>query len=226
MSEMSTQADYGAQADVAGLRELIGSLRQRLPPGAKIAVVGSVRSRDRATIATGEVLPLALASPLFCDPQWGHCVRHTTPRIHVFDGLLSERHTSTLIPVLEQAAQMRVDVVIAASEIDESVLALMIVNKQRNALRVSGLLGDAQGTALSGLARALGVKLGVASEQLVVEAPGTVHTLLATPYETILLIDPRMNPAAPPLGLLFVGGGDEHEIRARTAAARALLRPN
>src|SRR5688572_13248789 len=119
---MSMQAGNGAQADATALRGLIGSLRQRLPPGAKIAVIGSIRSRDRATVATGEVLPLALGSPLLFDPQWGHCVRHTTPRIHVFDGLLSERHQSALIPVLEQGAQMRVDLVIAASEIDESIL--------------------------------------------------------------------------------------------------------
>jgi hypothetical protein len=220
---MSTPAGYGRHADAGPLRELIGSLKQTLPPGAQVAAIGSVRSRDRVAVAAGEVLPLALASPLMFDQQWGHCARHTTPRIHLFDGLLSERHNPSLVPVLEQAAQMRVDVVIAASEMDETVVGLMVINKQRNTLRVSGLLGDPGGAGLSGLARALGVKSGVAGEQLVVEAPGTVQTLIATPYETILLIDPRMNSRAPPLGLLFVGGGDNQEIRARTAIARELI---
>jgi hypothetical protein len=220
---MSTQAGYGSQAEINALRELIGSLKRQLPPGAKVAAIGSVRTRDRIAVASGEVLPLALASPLMFDQQWGQCARHTTPRIHVFDGLLSERHNAGLVPLLEQAAQMRVDVVIAAPEIDESVLALMVINKQRNTLRVSGLLGDANGTGLSGLASALGVKSGVAGERLVVEAPGTVQTLLATPHETVLLIDPRMHPAARPIGLLFVGGGDDQEIRARTVAARGLI---
>ncbi len=209
--------------DLEALRASIAALRARLPPGTKIAVIGSIRTRDRAAVAAGEVFPLALASPLLFDQQWGQHVRHTAPHIQIFQGMLGDHHTASLLPVLEQAARQRVDVVIAASEIDESILALFVLNKQRNTLRVCGLLAGVDGAGLAALARAIGVKVGVAGDQLVVEAPGTAHTLLATPHETILLLDPRTNPKAPPLGLLFIGGGDSLEIRLKVDAARALL---
>jgi hypothetical protein len=38
-----------------------------------------------------------------------------------------------------------------------------------------------------------------------------------------LLLDPRTNPTAPPLGLVFIGGRDAQEIRLKVDAARALI---
>ena len=213
----------GGEVDVDGLRALIGSLRGHLPPGANVVALGSVRARDRAEVTAGEVFPLTLASPLFFEPQWGQQARHTTPLIQIFEGQLTEHHMSSLVSVLEQAARNKVDVVLAASEIDDKILALLLINKQRGTLRTSGLLADASGSGLAALARAIGVKPGMAGRDLVVEAPGTAANLVATLNETILLLDPRTQPTAPQLGLLFIGGADAPEVRARVDAARALI---
>lgn len=188
--------------------------------------LASVRARDRAEPAHGVVVPFGLASSLFYDEQFGDYAVMDKPHLHLFDGLVTKRHIPTLLPLFEQMARERQTFVMAARDVDEDVLAMVALNKKRGSMRGAILVPDGgqTGPSIRDLQRASGGGVGTANDDgLHVEQPSLPPQLVVTLHET-LVVAPRQNFTGPAtLGLLYVGGEDIAEARARTRVARQLL---
>lgn len=204
------------------LQTALRQAREMVPYGAPVVAVPSVRTRHAATAVQGEVLALELASYAFVHPQFGTYARMDHPWVLVIDGVLTDAHLQDLLPTMEQAAKDGAQLVVAAADYDESMLALFVVNRQRETLGVAALApGDAADrTALRRLAELAGVRPAtVDGGRLHIERLGTVPSLLMTTHETVVL----GGPGAQPLALVHTGGQSAEEARAAASRLRGLL---
>lgn len=201
-------------------------LRSKLALGAPIVPLASVRARDRGEPTHGTLIPFGLASSLLFDEQFGEYTAMDKPRIYLFEGTLAGRHIPSLVPIFEEIARERSPLVIAASEVDEDVLAMVALNKRRGSMRGALLLParSAHPAALHVLQRVTGAGLGVAHDgNFRIEPPASIPRALATLYEVVLLGAPRLPTDMPSLGLLHVGGEDITAARQRARAARDMI---
>lgn len=218
---------HGLDLRLDQLSSEVERLRSQLAPLAPVVAVASVRARDRSEAAHGVVVPFGLASSLLFDPQFGEYAAMDRPRLYLFEGTLSGRHISSLIPIFEQIARDRAPLLFAASEVDEDVLAMVSLNKQRGTARGAVLLPMPRShpASLSELRRLTGAGVGEAllGGDLRVEQPGAPARVISTLFETVLLGSPKHPADLPSLGILYVGGEDILTARVRARAAREMI---
>lgn len=222
---MTSELSRSRDLRLDDLRSALGWLRSQLAPGAPIVPLASVRARDRAEAVHGVVMPLGLASSLFYDEQFGDYAAMDKPRVYLFDGVLSTRHIQALIPLFEQVARDRAPLVMAATDVDEDVLAMVAMNKKRGAMRGAVLVPDSPRVPmpLFTLQRLTGGGLGSASEQeLRIGAPALAARVLATLHATVFFSTSHLASEPPNVGLLHVGGEDMEAARTRTEVAREM----
>jgi hypothetical protein len=217
---------YAPESRLEELRSEVASLREKLAPGAPIIPLASVRARDRAEATSGAVLPFGLASSLLFDEQFGEYTAMDKPRLYVFEGTLMSRHIPSLLPLFEEVARERAPIVLAASDVDEDVLAMVALNKRRGSLRGAIIVPAARAHAspLILLERMTGAGMGAATDaELRIGSPAAAPRLLATLHETAVIGARQLPTDLPSLGLLHMGGEDMAEARARARAAREML---
>lgn len=218
---------HGLDLHLDQLSSEVERLRKALAPLAPVVAVASVRSRDRSEATHGVVVPFGLASSLLFDPQFGEYAAMDRPRFYLFEGTLSGRHIASLIPVFEQIARDRAPLLIAASEVDEDVLAMVSLNKQRGTARGAVLLPVPRShpASIGELRRLTGAGVGEAPAggDLRVEQPGSPLRVISTLFETMILGAPKHASDLPSLGIVYVGGEDIQAARLRARAAREMI---
>ena len=190
--------------------------RRLVPHGAPIVAVASMRTMHGVTALNGEVLPLVLASPAFTQAQFGAYSTMENPWVLVVDGVLCGDHIPDLLPSLEQAVAKTAQIVIAAADFDQAMLAMLVVNAQRGTVGVAALaLADPADLApLRRLAELANAKASVVQgARLHVGSLGSLPELLMTTRETVVV----GAAGAQPLALIHAGG--ETSDAARAAAA-------
>jgi hypothetical protein len=204
------------------LQAVLDGARRLVPWQAPVVAVASARTLHRATAEAGEVLPLVLASHAFTQPQFGPYARMENAWVMVIEGELRGEHLPDVLPYLEQAVAKGAQVVIAASDFDDSMLATLVVNHQRNTVGVVALAPvDPADVAslrrLASLARAKPSR--VEGARLHVADLGSLPVLLMTTHETVAL----GAAGAQPLALIHAGGETMEEARAAAATLRGML---
>jgi hypothetical protein len=208
--------------DASDLERTAAELRRSLPPGALVLAVPSVRARDWIEVVRGVLLPLGLASSRFCVDWFGDYVDADRCAVRVLDGALAQPHQHAFLPALEEAARSGVSLVVASSDIDPSMLGMLLVNSVKGTLRSFPLMPhlEAGRSALEALAGVAGAQIGSAGPSgLTLGAPGALLRLIATLDWTVVVSEPPCAQATT-IGLIHVGGEDIAEARARTRSAR------
>lgn len=204
------------------LRAVLDEARRLAPYPAPVLAVASARTLHRATLVDGEVLPLVLASHAFTQPQFGPYARMENPWVMVIEGVLRGEHLPDLLPYLEQAVAKGAQIVIAASDFDDTMLATLVVNHQRNTVGVVALspMDPAELDSLRRLAELAGGKASlVDGARLHVADLGSLPALLMTAQETVV----TGAAGARPLALIHAGGETADEARAAAVALRGML---
>lgn len=213
--------DGEAGGDPARLRAVMDQARRLVPYGAPTVALPSVRTLHTVTAEQGEVLPLVLASYAFTQPQFGGCVSMESARVLVVDGTLEDGHLPDLLPVLEQAAGERAQLVVAAADFGATILAMLVVNQMRETLSVAALAppDPADTSALSRLAALAQAPAAVrVGDRLRTDRLGTLPRVLMTTHETVVLD----GPGARPLALIRAGGETAEEARAAAVRLRTM----
>jgi hypothetical protein len=196
--------------------------RRLVPHAAPVVAVASTRTLHRATAVEGEVLPLVLASSAFTQPQFGPCARMEHAWVLVIEGVLLGDHLPDLLPWLEQAVDKGAQIVVAASDYDDTMLATLVVNRQRETVAVVALapVDPADTAPLRRLAELAKARTAVVDGgRLHVAELGSVPALLMTAHETIVI----GAAGAKPLALIHAGGETVEDARAAAARLRAML---
>ncbi|HST60876.1 MAG TPA: hypothetical protein VLK84_19395 [Longimicrobium sp.] len=207
------------------LRAVLDEARRLVPRQAPVVAVASARTLHRATAEAGEVLPLVLASHAFTQPQFGPYARMENAWVMVIEGELRGEHLPDVLPYLEQAVAKGAQVVVAASDFDDSMLATLVINHQRNTVGVVALApadpaDPADVAALRRLASLAGARPSrVEGARLHVADLGSLPALLMTTHETVVL----GAAGAQPLALIHAGGETTEEARAAAATLRGML---
>ncbi|HYW12643.1 MAG TPA: hypothetical protein VE871_11830 [Longimicrobium sp.] len=204
------------------LQAVLDAARRLVPWQAQVVAVASARTLHRATAEAGEVLPLVLASHAFTQPQSAPYARMENAWVMVIEGELRGEHLPDVLPYLEQAVAKGAQVVIAASDFDDSMLATLVVNHQRNTVGVVALapVDPADVASLRRLASLAGAKPSlVEGARLHVADLGSLPALLMTTHETVAL----GAAGALPLALIHAGGETMEEARAAAATLRGML---
>jgi hypothetical protein len=196
--------------------------RRLVPPGATIVAVPSTRTLHRATAVQGEVLPLVLASSAFTQPQFGPHAWMEHAWVLAIEGVLLGEHLPDLLPYLEQAVAKGAQIVVAASDYDDTMLATLVVNRQRDTVAVVALAPtDPADTApLRRLAELAKVRTAVVDGgRLRITELGSLPALLMTSNETVVI----GAAGAQPLALIHTGGETVEDARAAAAQLRGML---
>jgi hypothetical protein len=213
--------EFGRDAE-RRLEAVRDQARRLVPHGAPIVAVPSTRTLHRATAAEGEVLPLVLASSAFTQAQFGPHAWMENPWVLVIEGVLRGEHLPDLLPWLEQAVEKGAQIVIAASDYDDTMLATLVVNRQRDTVAVVALapLDPADLAPLRRLAEAAKARTAmVEGARLHVAELGSIPALLMTANETLVI----GAEGAKPLALIHTGGETVDDARAAAARLRAML---
>jgi hypothetical protein len=215
MSELDREAERRLQAVLQEARRLV-------PFQAPVVAIPSTRTLHRVTAAQGEVLPLVLASSAFTQAQFGPHTRMENPWVLVIEGVLRGEHLPDLLPWLEQAVEKGAQIVIAASDYDDTMLATLVVNRQRETVGVVGLapVDPADAASLRRLAELANARTAaVDGERLDVTQLGSIPALLMTANETVVI----GAAGAKPLALIHTGGETVDDARAAADRLRAML---
>lgn len=215
MSELDRESERRLQAVLQQARRLV-------PYPARVVAVPSARTLHRVVAAEGEVLPLVLASSAFVQPQFGPHARMESPWVMVIEGELRGEHLPDLLPYLEEAAKQSAQIVIAASDYDDTMLATLVVNRQRETVGVVALApaDPSDVTPLRRLAELAQARPAlVEGARLHASALGSVPVLLMTTRETVVL----GGAGAQPLALVYAGGETVEEARFAAARLRTML---
>ena len=215
MSEQGRESERRLQAVLQEARRLV-------PYQAPVVAVPSARTLHRATAVEGEVLPLVLASSAFTQAQFGPYAWMENAWVLVIEGVLRGEHLPDLLPTLELAASRGAQIVIAASDYDDAMLATLVVNRQRDTVAVVALApaDPADLVALRRLAALAQVSPAtVEGARLQVGALGTIPALLLTTHETVAI----GAAGAQPLALIHTGGETVDEARTAAARLRAMM---
>lgn len=204
------------------LQAVLDAARRLVPWQAPVVAVASARTLHRATLEHGEVLPLVLASHAFTQPQSGPYARMEHAWVMVIEGVLRGEHLPDVLPYLEQAVAKGAQIVIAASDFDDVMLATLVVNHQRNTVGVVAL-APSDPAALDSLRRLASLAGAAPSRvdgmRLQVADLGSLPALLMTAHETVVL----GTAGAQPLALIHAGGETPDEARAAAATLRGML---
>lgn len=204
------------------LRAALEEARRMAPYRAPVVAVPSTRTLHRAEAVQGEVLPLVLASPTFAHAQFGAYAWMENPWVLAINGVLRGEHLPDLLPWLEQAVAKGAQIVIAAADYDVSMLATLVINRQRETVGIAALAAadPGDGAALRRLAELAQVAPAtVDGARLQVSALGSVPALLMTTHDTVAV----GGAGAQPVALVHTGGETLDQARAAAAALRSML---
>jgi hypothetical protein len=214
MDALNPESERRLQAVMRQARELV-------PYGAPVVAIPTMRTRHAVAAVQGEVLTLALASYAFSLPQYGGYARMDNPWLLVVDGTLVEAHLQDLLPWMEQAAKDGAQLVVAAADYDDTMLAMFIVNRQRETLGVAALAADdpADLAPLRRLAQLAQVPPAtVDGGRLRIERLGTLPSLLMSTRETVVV----GGPGAQPVAIIHAGGESPEDVSAAVSRLRAM----